>query len=125
MWFAVVLVRLITSFPLWIPKIVAGFAAAGEAAVGAQGTINPSDVIDLGITLAGKLLSSFDVVGILRDPVYGDLRGDLRSRCAVRLRDHRGTARVGARRELHRALRWGDVPQVRDVPGDRGSPRVI
>ena len=63
------LFALITSFPLWIPKIVAGFAAAGEAAVGAQGTINPSDVIDLGIALAGKLLASFDVAGILRDPV--------------------------------------------------------
>ncbi|HXB23576.1 MAG TPA: P-type conjugative transfer protein TrbL [Gemmatimonadaceae bacterium] len=62
------LFALITSFPLWVPKIVAGFAAAGELAVGTQGTTNPSDVIDLGIAIAGKLLTAFDLAGILRDP---------------------------------------------------------
>jgi P-type conjugative transfer protein TrbL len=63
------LFSLITSFPLWVPKVVAGFATAGELAIGAQGAVNPSDVIDLGVTIAGKMLSSFDVAGVLRDPV--------------------------------------------------------
>ena len=51
-----VLLSLITSFAFWMPPFVSGFAAAGERAIGAPGTVNPSDVIDIGVALAGKLL---------------------------------------------------------------------
>jgi P-type conjugative transfer protein TrbL len=63
-----VLLSLITSFAFWMPPFVTGFAAAGEQAIGAAGTVNPSDIIDIGVALAGKLLSALDVVGVLTNP---------------------------------------------------------
>ena len=70
-----VLLSLITSFAFWMPPFVAGFAAAGERAIGAPGTVNPSDVIDIGVALSGKLLSSLDVVGVLSNPAMAIVAG--------------------------------------------------
>jgi type IV secretion system protein TrbL len=70
-----VLLSLITSFTFWMPPFVAGFAAAGEHAIGAAGTVNPSDVIDIGVALSGKLLSALDVVGVLTNPAMAIVAG--------------------------------------------------
>ncbi len=63
-----VLLSLITSFAFWIPPFIDGFAAAGERAIGVAGTVNPSDIIDIGMALAAKLLTALDVVGVLANP---------------------------------------------------------
>ena len=62
------LFMLITAFPVWIPVIVQGFAAAGEQAIGAVGVANPSDVMDIGVSIAGQLLHALDGYGVLQHP---------------------------------------------------------
>jgi len=62
------LFTLITAFPFWIPMIVQGFAAAGEQAIGATGVVNPSDVMDIGVYIAGRLLTALDGLGLLANP---------------------------------------------------------
>ncbi|GAC1648723.1 MAG: hypothetical protein NVS4B3_04710 [Gemmatimonadaceae bacterium] len=62
------LLALITSFTYWIPPIVAGFAAAGERAIGAGGSVSPSAVIDIGRETAFTVLRTLDVGVMLRDP---------------------------------------------------------
>jgi type IV secretion system protein TrbL len=62
------LFMLITAFPVWIPMIVQGFAAAGEQAIGATGVVNPSDVMDVGVNIAGQLLAALDGLGLLQHP---------------------------------------------------------
>lgn len=62
------LFTLITAFPVWVPVIVQGFAAAGERAIGGVGVANPSDVMDIGVAIAGQLLHALDGYGILQHP---------------------------------------------------------
>jgi type IV secretion system protein TrbL len=62
------LLGVVTNSAVWLPPIIAGFAAAGETAIGAQGTVNPSDVVDIGVAIAGKLLGALDTVGVLAHP---------------------------------------------------------
>jgi len=70
------LLALITSFTYWIPPIVNGFAAAGEQAIGASGTVSPSGIIDIGRETSLTILRALDLGVMLRDPamaVYGAL----------------------------------------------------
>jgi P-type conjugative transfer protein TrbL len=62
------LLAVVTNMSLWLPPVIGGFAAAGEAAIGASGTVNPSDVIDIGVAIAGRLLAALDTVGVLAHP---------------------------------------------------------
>jgi len=58
---------LIYLFPVWVPTITASFERAGRAASGV-GTVNPSEVLDLGINLAGQILLSVGSIGFLAHP---------------------------------------------------------
>jgi type IV secretion system protein TrbL len=62
------LYSLLTLFPFWIPAITNGFQAAGQAASQTSG-VNPSQVLDLGGTIASKMLLSFGVLGFAVNPV--------------------------------------------------------
>jgi type IV secretion system protein TrbL len=62
------LLALITGFSYWIPPLVNGFAAAGEAAIGASTTVSPSDVIDIGRENAMLIMKSLHASAILSDP---------------------------------------------------------
>ncbi len=62
------LLAVVTDSATWLPPIVRGFAGAGERATGATGTVDPSDVLDVGVALAGRLLTALDAVGVLRHP---------------------------------------------------------
>jgi P-type conjugative transfer protein TrbL len=62
------LLAVVTNMSAWLPPLIGGFAAAGEAAVGATGTVNPSDIVDIGVALAGRLLGALDTVGVLTHP---------------------------------------------------------
>jgi type IV secretion system protein TrbL len=62
------LFSLLSLFPLWIPAIIGGFSAAGQAA-SATTVVNPSAVLDLGGTIAGHMLLSFGALGFLVNPV--------------------------------------------------------
>jgi type IV secretion system protein TrbL len=62
------LLAVVTNVTAWLPPIVGGFAAAGETAIGATGTVNPSDIVDIGVAIAGRLLTALDVVGVLAHP---------------------------------------------------------
>ncbi|HVR10649.1 MAG TPA: P-type conjugative transfer protein TrbL, partial [Thermoanaerobaculia bacterium] len=62
------LFSLLTLFPIWIPTITSGFEAAGQAA-SATSVVNPSQVLDLGGTIAGRMLISFGALGFLVNPV--------------------------------------------------------
>lgn len=64
-----VAVAAVTYSSTWLPAIVNGFAAAGERATGQPGTVDPSEVIDLGVWLAGSMLAVFDGWGIVHHPV--------------------------------------------------------
>lgn len=61
------LYALISAFPLWVPAIPGGFESAGQAAAGSS-AVNPSQVLDLGITIASNLLLSFTALGALANP---------------------------------------------------------
>jgi type IV secretion system protein TrbL len=63
------LLALVTSYSYWIPPIVSGFATAGEQAIGQNGVVGPSEVVDVGWSLAGNMLLSFEAGGILMHPV--------------------------------------------------------
>ncbi|MDQ6633830.1 MAG: P-type conjugative transfer protein TrbL [Gemmatimonadota bacterium] len=68
------LLALITSFTVWIPPIVNGFAAAGERAIGAGGTVSPSGIIDIGRESSLTILNALDVGVMLSNPamaIYG------------------------------------------------------
>lgn len=62
------LYSLLTLFPFWIPAITNGFQAAGQAA-SQTSVVNPSQVLDLGGTIASKMLLSFGALGFLVNPV--------------------------------------------------------
>jgi type IV secretion system protein TrbL len=61
------LYSLIYLFPFWVPAIFRGFEAAGQAASGST-AVNPSQVLDLGITIASNILLSFGSIGFLANP---------------------------------------------------------
>ena len=68
------LLALITSFTFWIPPIVNGFAAAGERAIGAGGTVSPSGIIDIGRETSLSMLGALDAGVMLTNPamaIYG------------------------------------------------------
>ena len=68
------LLALITSFTFWIPPIVNGFAAAGERAIGAGGTVSPSGIIDIGRETSLSILGALDAGVMLTNPamaIYG------------------------------------------------------
>ena len=70
------LLALITSFTFWIPPIVNGFAAAGERAIGAGGTISPSGIMDIGRESSLSILNALDIGVMLSNPamaIYGAL----------------------------------------------------
>lgn len=62
------LLALITSFTTWIPPIMNGFAAAGEAAIGTTATVSPSGIIDIGRQTSLTVLNTLDVGVMLRNP---------------------------------------------------------
>jgi type IV secretion system protein TrbL len=62
------MLALLTNINVWITPVLHGFASAGEAAIGAGGTVNPSDIIDIGVAIAGRLLGALDAVGVLAHP---------------------------------------------------------
>lgn len=62
------LLLLITAFTTWVTPIVAGFAAAGEWAIGGV-TTSPSAVIDLGMALTERVGKAFDTWGIVTHPM--------------------------------------------------------
>jgi type IV secretion system protein TrbL len=63
------LLAVVTSYSYWVPPIVSGFATAGEQAIGQNGIVGPSEVVDVGASLAGNMLLSFEAGGILMHPV--------------------------------------------------------
>jgi type IV secretion system protein TrbL len=67
---------LLYAFPLGVPAIVSGFADAGQIGAGASGGVNPSLVLDLGITIASNLLVAYGDLGFLTDPA-GAVLGSL------------------------------------------------
>ena len=62
------LFSLLTLFPFWIPAISDSFQAAGQT-VSATSVVNPSAVLDLGGTIASKMLISLGALGFLVNPV--------------------------------------------------------
>jgi hypothetical protein len=61
------LYSLLYLFPFWVPAIFRGFEAAGQAASGST-AVNPSQVLDLGLTIASNILLSFGSIGFLANP---------------------------------------------------------
>jgi type IV secretion system protein TrbL len=61
------LFALIWEFPLWLPYVVRGFEAAGQAGSGI-GAVNPSLMFDYGITIGANILAGVDDAGILTHP---------------------------------------------------------
>ncbi|MDP9121977.1 MAG: hypothetical protein M3O15_11545, partial [Acidobacteriota bacterium] len=61
------LYTLISLFPVWIPSITRGFEAAGQAGSGTT-AVNPSQILDLGITIASNIMLSFGSLGFLANP---------------------------------------------------------
>jgi type IV secretion system protein TrbL len=64
------LLTLITSFDLWFPAILNGFAAAGEQVVG-RGTMSPDAIIGLGGSLAYSILKSISFTVLAHDVLIG------------------------------------------------------
>lgn len=64
-----VVLTAVTFSGTWLPIVLNGFAAAGERAVGQTGITDPSEVIDLGASIAGQMMSIMDGWGIVRHPV--------------------------------------------------------
>ncbi len=74
------LLALITSFTTWIPPIINGFAAAGEAAIGSSATVSPSGIMDIGRQTSLTVLNTLDVGVMLRNPamaVFGALSAEI------------------------------------------------
>jgi type IV secretion system protein TrbL len=61
------LFSLLTLFPFWMPAITTGFEVAGQTASDTT-AVNPSQILDLGGTIASKMLLSFGVLGFLVNP---------------------------------------------------------
>ena len=59
---------LLTLFPFWMPSITDSFMAAGQT-VSATSVVNPSAILDLGGTIASKMMLSLGALGFLVNPV--------------------------------------------------------
>lgn len=64
------LLTLITSFDVWFPAILNGFATAGEQVIG-RGTMSPDTIIGVGASLAYSIMSSISLTVLARDPLIG------------------------------------------------------
>lgn len=64
------LLTLITSFTIWFPAILNGFASAGEEAIG-RGTMSPDAIILVGGSLAYSILRSISLTVLARDLLIG------------------------------------------------------
>lgn len=58
----------LSQFPLWVPRIVQGFQAAGQAASQTQ-ELSPSGVIKVGIDISTRLLKASSLMGLMLPPV--------------------------------------------------------
>jgi type IV secretion system protein TrbL len=61
------LYALIYLFPVWVPFLMRGFQTAGQTAA-AVNTVNPSQLLDVGLTIASNMLLSFGSLGFLANP---------------------------------------------------------
>jgi type IV secretion system protein TrbL len=64
------LLTLITSFDLWFPAILNGFALAGEQVIG-RGTMSPDAIIAVGGSLAYSILKSISLTVLAHDVLIG------------------------------------------------------
>jgi type IV secretion system protein TrbL len=64
------LLTLITSFDLWFPAILNGFAAAGEQVIG-RGTMSPDAIIGMGGSLAYSILEAISLTVLAHDVLVG------------------------------------------------------
>ncbi len=64
------LLTLITSFNLWLPAILNGFASAGEEVIG-RGTMSPDAIIAVGGSLTYAILQAISLTVLARDPLIG------------------------------------------------------
>ena len=64
------LLTLITSFNLWFPAILNGFATAGEQVIG-RGTMSPDAIIAVGGSLAYSILKSISLTVLAHDVLIG------------------------------------------------------
>jgi type IV secretion system protein TrbL len=64
------LLTLITSFDLWFPAILNGFAAAGEEVIG-RGTMSPDAIITIGGSLAYSILQGISLTVLAHDALVG------------------------------------------------------
>jgi type IV secretion system protein TrbL len=64
------LLTLITSFDMWFPAILNGFAAAGEQVIG-RGTMSPDAIIGVGGSLAYSILKSITLTVLAHDVLIG------------------------------------------------------
>src|SRR5208283_3975732 len=64
------LLTLITSFNVWFPAILNGFAAAGEQVIG-RGTMSPDAIIAVGGSLAYSILQSISLTVLAHDVLIG------------------------------------------------------
>lgn len=63
-----VMLTVITAVTTWVPPILNGFIAAGEAAVGVNGTTSASDIVDLGRAASMSVLSQLSLSVFYKDP---------------------------------------------------------
>jgi len=61
------LFSLLSAFPLWLPVVTQGFEAAGQAGSGTA-AVNPAQLLDYGIAIAGRMLAADEQLGILTQP---------------------------------------------------------
>jgi len=64
------LLTLITSFDVWFPAILNGFAAAGEQVIG-RGTMSPDTIIGVGGSLAYSILKGISLTVLAHDVLIG------------------------------------------------------
>jgi type IV secretion system protein TrbL len=64
------LLTLITSFDLWFPAILNGFASAGEEIIG-RGTMSPDAIVAIGGSLVYSILQAISVTVLARDMLIG------------------------------------------------------
>lgn len=64
------LLTLITSFNVWFPAILNGFAAAGEQVIG-RGTMSPDAIIGVGAALAYSILKGISLTVLAHDVLIG------------------------------------------------------
>jgi type IV secretion system protein TrbL len=65
---------LIWQFPLWLPAVARGFEAAGQTGSGTS-AVNPAQILDYGVTIAGHMILSVEDAGFLIHPA-GVLLGE-------------------------------------------------